>query len=121
MLSIVMIEHSDQNQLKRKGLCLFLLPDKSPSLRTERAGAQGKNLQARTEAENMEESYILAYFWRLAWVNILCNTGPPAQRTTTYSGVGSPLSISSEESDPQSCLQDNLMETILQLRFLLPR
>lgn len=31
--------------------------------------------------------------------------------------VGSPLSISSEESDPQSCLQDNLMETILQLKF----
>ena len=51
MLSIVMIEHSDQNQLKRKGLCLFLLPDKSPSLRTERAGAQGRNPEAGTEAK----------------------------------------------------------------------
>ena len=40
---------------------------------------------------------------------------------STHTGLGPPQSISKPDNALQTCLQTNLIEAILQLRFLLPR
>ena len=48
------------SSMRKEGCVWFILPCHSPSLREIRAGTQGRNLEARTEAETMGE-YMALY------------------------------------------------------------
>lgn len=59
---------------------------------------------------------------RLAQAGFQHSPGPPAQGWyTTYSGVCSPILLSSQDHVPQTSLQANIMEAIPQMRSLLPK
>ena len=53
-------------------------PQYSPSLSEVKAGTQGRNLEAETEAETTEEHCLVACFFWLAHPAFLYNSGPPA-------------------------------------------
>lgn len=55
--------------------------------------SQSRDLEAGTEAETMEEHYLLACFLSLAQPDFLCNSGPPAKGSPVHSGLGPLMSI----------------------------
>lgn len=54
-------------------------------LREVRAGIQGRNLEARTEAETMKALSLLACSSWIAQSTFLDHLGPPAKGSTTHS------------------------------------
>ena len=55
MVSIVMIKCYNPLELGKESLFHLTLPHHSPSLKEVKAGAQGRNLEAGTEIEAIEE------------------------------------------------------------------
>jgi len=90
-LSVAIRNMITKSSMGRKGL--LQLTACSPSSVEVRAGAQGKNLEAGTDAETREECCLLACSSWLAQPAFLCNPEPPAQNGTAYSGLGPPPSI----------------------------
>lgn len=85
-----------------------------------KAGTQGRNLEARTEAENMRQC-----------CSLTCHHGLLSQLSYTiqdhlsrggnnHNGLDPPVSVINEENDPQGCSHSNLMEVILHLKFPFP-
>jgi hypothetical protein len=71
-----------KGNLGRKEFIWFALPCHSPLLREVRTGMQDRNLEAGTEAENMEEGSLWTCFPWLAWTTILYYLQQPAMGGT---------------------------------------
>jgi hypothetical protein len=70
-------------------------------------GSHGRNLQAGTEAEAIEEHYLLSCSSWFVQTTFLYIPGPPGQGSTTHRELGSSISsVINQENGPQTCLQD---------------
>lgn len=98
-----------------RGNGLFQLTSYSPSLRQVRARTQGrKGLEAGPAAETLQESCSLTYSRLLPSYFSYPAQTHLSRDGTAHRSLGSPPSISNQENS-------NLMETILQPSFSLPR
>lgn len=86
--------------IRRKRVYLASTSQSSPSVR--KAGAE-------TEAQPVEEHFLLACFLHLTQLAIVYNSGPLPMGSTAHRDPGTPTSITSENA-PQTCLQASVRE-----------
>lgn len=67
--------HQDQKQLREEGF-IWLVTDYNPPSREAKAGTQGRDLEAGTEAEVMEESCLWACYPQLTQTALFHNSEP---------------------------------------------
>lgn len=103
------------------GLLYFILAHHRPLLRGARGDDQSKNLEAGIEAESMDEYCLLDCSH--GFLGLLSH---PSQECLPRGGtVHNRLGLLTQslimKIFPQTCMQANLMDRILQLRFSLPK
>ena len=81
------------------------------------AGTHGQNLEEGTDAEIMEEHYLLARPSLLP-LSQCSDTiqGHVPRGGTIHSGLGTPASITNQENDPQTCTEASQIKAISQMR-----
>lgn len=79
LVSIVVIIHYNQRQLGKESIRLFPLTPYTPTRRELRAGTEGRNLEAGTDAEAIKECYLLSCPLRLSQLDFLYIPGPHIQ------------------------------------------
>lgn len=80
-------------------------------------GTQGRNSRQEVKKKPIDKCYLLACVFWFAQLPFLHSLGPPVQNCTAHSVLG--LSVINHHSS--IIIKTNLMETILQLSFPLPK
>lgn len=104
------VKSATKSSLGRKRVSFTL------QLTVHRKESQGRNLEARTEAEITEEGYLLT----LPQTASFYNSGPPTRKRQLLQWAGSSISFINQDSVPQACLQANLMGAFSLFRVSLP-
>lgn len=118
MASIAMVKHHNQKKLGKESLFHLTLPHHCPSLKEVKEGAQGRNLEAGTQVEAVEEWFLVACSLWLYQPALFVRsiTTCPDVTAPKGSGLGPSTSIMYQEYT-QASPQTDLMGTFAQLRF----
>lgn len=87
-----------------KGSFCLTLPGRSPSLREARAGTQGRNVEAGTEADTTKEHRLLAHSSWLSLLLVYITEDHLPRRGIAHSELGPPTSVTNPEKFPTGLL-----------------
>lgn len=112
LLSVAVIKHPDQAQLGKDWVYLLQFTLLVTAIIE---GRHGRDSNWELGAETMDEGCLVVCF--LAMPSFLTLT----MDDTIHNGLGIPTQIYTKNNIPKCCLQTNLIDTVLDLRFPLSR